>query len=72
MNLVLLDYYFPFIVFLYGFIVLLAIEGPFLRAFAGQQSNLFILQLKSHTPLAWVCFFVGGLWSVQNLVVNLS
>lgn len=70
MNLVLLDYYFPFVVFFYGFIVLLAIEGPFLRQLAQQQqSNLFILQLRSHTPLAWVCFFVGGLWSIQNLLV---
>lgn len=69
MNLILLDYYFPFIVFSYGFIVLLAIEGPFLRYLAGQETNLFVLQLKSHAPLAWVCFFAGGLWSLQNLLI---
>ena len=70
MNLILLDYYFPFVVFFYGFIVLLAIEGPFLRYLAHQhQSNLFILQLRAHTPLAWICFFVGGLWSIQNLLI---
>ena len=69
MNLILLDYYFPFVVFSYGFIVLLAVEGPFLRPLVDYQTNLFILQLKAHAPLAWICFFVGGLWSVQNLVV---
>ncbi len=71
MNLILLDYYFPFVVFFYGFIVVLALEGPFLRRLAdSHQSNLFILQLKSHAPLAWICFFAGGLWSVQNLIIS--
>lgn len=71
MNLILLDYYFPFVVFLYGFIVLLALEGPFIRHLAqSQQSNLFILQLKTHAPLAWICFFIGGLWSIQNLLIS--
>ena len=69
MNLILLDYYFPFIVFFYGFMVLLAVEGPFLRRLALGESNLFILQLKAHTPLAWICFFGGGLWSLQNLLI---
>ncbi|MBL7555528.1 MAG: hypothetical protein JNM24_06870 [Bdellovibrionaceae bacterium] len=71
MNLTLLDYYFPFVVFFYGFIVLLALEGPFLGRLAQEhQSNLFILQLKAHAPLAWICFFAGGLWSVQNLLIS--
>jgi hypothetical protein len=69
MNLILLDYYFPFIVFFYGFIVLLAVEGPLLKRLAHHESNSFILQLRAHAPLAWVCFFAGGLWSVQNLLI---
>jgi hypothetical protein len=23
--------------------------------------------LRSHRQLAWVCLFVGGLWSLQNV-----
>ena len=69
MNLILLDHIFPFIVFFYGLLVLIVLEVPlFVEAQKG-LSNFFVDRLKAHKPLAWICFFVGGLWSLQNLLI---
>lgn len=69
MNLILLDYIFPFIVFFYGLLVLIVLEIPIFINAQRNMSNYFVDQLKSHKPLAWICFFVGGLWSLQNLLL---
>ena len=67
MNLILLDYLFPFMMFFYGLLVLIVLEAPFTRKVHENMSNYFVQQLRAHKPLAWICFFVGGLWSLQNL-----
>ena len=69
MNLILLDHIFPFIVFFYGLLVLIVLEAPIFVQAQKNMSNYFVEQLKSHKPLAWLCFFVGGLWSLQNLLL---
>lgn len=69
MNLILFDHIFPFVVFFYGLLVLIVLETPlFIEAQRG-VSNYFVNQLRAHKPLAWLCFFVGGLWSLQNLLL---
>jgi hypothetical protein len=74
-----LDHIFPYIVFFYGVFVVFVTElgltkinlkkslsSPRLHAVA--QGSIH--QLESHLPIAWVCFWLGGLWSLQNLLFS--
>ena len=71
MSIQLLDYYFPFYVFAYGFIVTLVLNQRFLLEFADQRFPLGLIgQLRLHRGLALTCLFVGGIWSLQNLWVG--
>lgn len=74
MDLKTLDFIFPFVSFFYGSLVLFVLEIPLLKKIThnGEKSLLAISlreQLLVHKPLAWICFFVGGLWSLQNLLI---
>lgn len=68
MTLAQLDLLFPFFVFGYGAIMCLVTSLPILFARAeGKVPQFMIDRLRAHEPLGWVCFVVGGLWSLQNL-----
>jgi hypothetical protein len=62
-----LDYFFPFLVFFYGFLILVVLEG--LPAVVRQElrSHAWFELIQKRKNLAWACFFVGGLWSLQNI-----
>lgn len=62
-----LDYIFPFVVFFYGFLVVLVLENPRLVRLGEERMGDMFQQLSKHRKLAWTCFFVGGLWSLQNI-----
>ncbi len=62
-----IDNLFPYVLFFYGFIVVLAVELPTLKKLQTAQAQLFRTRLEPKLGLAWICFWVGGLWSVQNL-----
>lgn len=62
-----LDFIFPFLVFFYGFLMVLVLELPFFVRVGQQRMAQAYSELGRHKPLAWICFFVGGLWSVQNI-----
>jgi hypothetical protein len=62
-----LDFIFPFFVFCYGLLVVLVLENPVLVKIGEERLGSAFQQLSRHKGLAWVCFFVGGLWSVQNI-----
>lgn len=47
--------------------MLLVLETPALIKLGRERMADAYQQLLRHRPLAWVCFFVGGLWSVQNI-----
>lgn len=64
MNLILIDYIFPFVVFFYGLLVLIVLEIPVQKIMKPSFHRL-----NAHKPLAWICFFVGGLWSLQNVLL---
>jgi hypothetical protein len=66
----LLDQIFPFIVFSYGILMVFVLENKSLDSLARQRLPELGATLRSHRPLAYVCFFVGGLWSVQNLLFS--
>lgn len=62
-----LDYIFPFIVFFYGLIMVLVLENPYLIKIGEERLSQYYSGFLKHKPLAWMCFFVGGLWSAQNV-----
>ncbi len=62
-----LDFYFPFVVFFYGFLTVLVVETPALASLAQQRLSQQWAGLTQRRGLAWTSFFLGGLWSLQNL-----
>lgn len=66
MNLARLDFYFPFLVCFYGFLLILA---DFISLKTNLKNHQLYQQIANKIPLAWTCLFVGFLWSLQNLFV---
>lgn len=62
-----LDFIFPFIVFGYGVIMVFVLESPAMVRLGEQRLGQVFQNMKQHRHLAWICFFVGGLWSAQNI-----
>ena len=62
-----LDFIFPFVVFFYGLLVVLVLENPVLVRLGQERLGSAFENMRQHRGLAWVCFFAGGLWSVQNI-----
>lgn len=68
MSVAQLDFYFPFIVFFYGAVMAFVLGNPVLMKLARERlPEWHYNRFASHKTLGWVCFFVGGLWSLQNL-----
>jgi len=65
-----LDFIFPFIVFFYGILMVFVLENQTLQKLAEQRMPELGATLRSHKNLAWVCLFVGGLWSLQNVIIS--
>jgi hypothetical protein len=66
-----LDFYFPFYVFAYGFILTFILNQAALLEFAEQRLPAHLVgQLKMHRGLAMICLCAGGAWSLQNLWVG--
>jgi hypothetical protein len=62
-----LDFFFPFLVFSYGILMAFVLESTALLKLAEERMPTMAATLRGHKNLAWVCLFVGGLWSLQNL-----
>ena len=63
-----LDFYFPFVVFAYGLLVLLSLH--LLNYLASEKLAAYkehISTLHAHRKLALLCFYGGALWALQNL-----
>jgi hypothetical protein len=63
-----LDSFFPLIVFIYGVFLTLVLESKTLDKLGKERLGLIHQSLSSHKVLAWICVYVGGLWSLQNLL----
>lgn len=63
-----LDFFFPFLVFSYGFLLVFVLEAPFWAASQSDFGTRLLQHLEPKRKFAWICFFVGGFWSLQNLV----
>lgn len=65
-----LDQIFPFFVFSYGILMIFVLENKALDRLARQRIPELGATLRSHRTLAYVSLFVGGLWSLQNLLFS--
>jgi len=63
-----LDYFFPFLVFFYGILMVFMLENSYFRRVGLTRMRALYDQLSAHKPIAWICFWVGGFWSLQNLI----
>lgn len=62
-----IDFYFPFVVFFYGFLAVLVLETPALARLGRERMAAAWQGLEQRRSLAWISFFLGGVWSLQNL-----
>jgi len=67
MSLQNLDFIFPFVVFFYGLLLLVVQESPFFRELGHQRMSVAYQRISTQRPLAWISFFGGGLWALQNI-----
>jgi hypothetical protein len=65
-----LDQIFPFVIFSYGILMVFVLVNKTLDSLARQRMPEMGATLRSHRTLAYVSLFVGGLWSVQNLLFS--
>jgi predicted acyltransferase len=63
-----LDQIFPFFIFCYGILMIFVLENKALDRLARQRMPEWGATLRSHKPIAYLSLFVGGLWSLQNLL----
>jgi hypothetical protein len=61
------DFYFPFVVFFYGFLLVLVHESPMFSRLGETHLGPLWQNIRSRRFFSWICFFFGGLWSLQNL-----
>lgn len=65
-----LDFYFPFFVFCYGLMLTIVLNWPQLIERAESViAPQYLKQLKAHRGLSILCLWIGGLWSLQNLLL---
>lgn len=62
-----IDFYFPFIVFIYGLVITFVLETPFFFKLAQKEMPYYHAQFEKHRKIAILSIYVGGLWSLQNL-----
>lgn len=66
-----IDFYFPFLMFAYGVLLMAILQSKSLRNLANQRMPLYLQRFEQHRAIALIAFVVGGLWSAQNLLLPL-
>lgn len=63
-----IDLIFPFVVFAYGIIMTFTLHNKFLMDLAHKKLPTQVQSLfTQHRVMGLVCFYVGGLWTLQNV-----
>jgi hypothetical protein len=63
-----LDLIFPYVCFLYGLLMTVALHVPAVERLADEQfPSGIVSQWRSHRSLGLVCLLVGAAWILQNL-----
>ena len=64
-----LDTFTMWMAFIYGVVLFFVLEFPPLKRVELKSPQLFLI-LRQHQPLALVCFWVGGLWILQEMWIK--
>ncbi len=70
MTIAYLDQIFPFLVLSYGILMIFVLENKALDRLARERMPAMGATLRSHKTIAYVSLFVGGFWSLQNLLFS--
>ena len=62
-----LDSFTMWLAFTYGAILFFVLELPVLKAVENRVPELFLI-LRRHQPVALLCFWVGGLWIIEEFL----
>lgn len=66
-----LDYWFPFVVFFYGFFLTVVLHTPRLVKLGKERlPQAEWRRFESHKGLALFSLVLGGLWSLQHLLIS--
>ena len=66
-----IDFYFPFLMFAYGVLLMAILQCKARRELAAQKMPSYLQRFEQHRGIALLAFIVGGLWSAQNLLLPL-
>jgi hypothetical protein len=61
-----LDFYFPFLMFFYGILMIFMMDNP---AFLRLHSGIFG-QVRREAKFLWFVVVFSGLWAAQNLLIS--
>ncbi len=65
-----LDFYFPFLMFFYGILMIFVMDNPvFLRLHHSFTGGVFG-QARREAKFLWVLVIVSGFWALQNLLIS--
>ena len=65
-----LDFFFPFIVFFYGIVMITVTSLPIFHKLAHEKMSADMVErFYGHRLLGWVCGFVGALWLLQRAFI---
>ena len=70
MTIEVLDQLTMWVAFIYGVTMFFILEIPFVKPLESRVPAMFLI-LRQHQPVALVCFWVGGLWIVQDLLIHI-
>ena len=56
--------------FTYGAVLFFVLEMPWFKTVESRVPEMFLI-LRRHQPIALFCFWVGGLWIVQEFLVKM-
>jgi hypothetical protein len=65
-----LDTFTMWTAFLYGATLFFILELPYFKRVEERVPALFLI-LRQHQPIALMCFWAGGLWIAQELLINI-
>lgn len=68
MNWAELDFFFPFLVFFYGFLIVFVLEAPLWARGLSDSGRRLLQHLEPKRKFAWSCLVIGAFWSLQNLI----
>lgn len=69
MNFETLDQITMWMAFIYGMVLFFVLEFPPLKKVETKAPQMFLI-LRQHQPIALVCFWVGGLWILQEIWIK--